>query len=393
MAYPPAQDDLDRLRASIGEDTQVTYRDLCSGELPAITDGLRAAVHDRGHVVFQRSADRTLLIGTPVVITGVDLRRTPSGIEVYAMRDLSETARRVDHLVLTAVLTSALALPVEVLLALVAAGGVLRPVRGVRDTARALAADDLSARMSTGGGDELAELGDTVNHMAESLQDAVDELRRFVADVSHELRTPLTSLTAVVEVLVDSADVRLPAARESAELAVAETQRLVALVEGLVEVSRFDAGTAGLRTEPVDVAEAVRDCLRARGWLDRVRLDLPEAVEAALDRRRLDVVLANLVGNALRHGDPPVDLRLRADDDWLDIEVTDGGPGLAQGVVEHVFDRFYKADTARRRSEGSGLGLAIALANARLHGGDLVAGNVLGGGARFVLRLPRREPS
>ncbi|MET1073401.1 MAG: HAMP domain-containing protein, partial [Umezawaea sp.] len=193
LAYPPTRDDLDRLRASIGEDTQVTYRDLRSGELPAITDELRTAVHDRGHVVFQRSADRTLLIGTPVVVTGVDLRRTPSDIEVYAVRDLSETARRVDHLVLTAALTSALALPVAVLLALVAAGGVLRPVRRVRDTARALAAGDLSARMSTGGGDELAELGDTVNHMAESLQTAVDELRRFVADVSHELRTPLTA--------------------------------------------------------------------------------------------------------------------------------------------------------------------------------------------------------
>ncbi|HEX6340175.1 HAMP domain-containing sensor histidine kinase [Umezawaea sp.] len=398
LAHPPTPDSLDRLRASIGEDTQVSYRDLRSGDLPVITDALRAAVRDRGGLVFQTvttGGSRKLLIGTPIVLTGIDLRRSPSGVEVYAVRDLAETDRQVGRLLWTAALTSALALPVAVLLALVAAGGVLRPVRRVRDTARALAAGDLSARMSTRGGDELADLGRTVNGMAASVQEAMAELRRFVADVSHELRTPLTTLTAVVEVLADSVDDREPAARESAELALAETQRLVALVEDLMEVSRFDAGMVSLRAEPVEVAGAVRDCLGARGWRDLVRLDLPEEVGATLDRRRLDVIIANLVGNALRHGAPPVALRLSADDERVEIEVTDHGPGLDQEVVAHVFDRFYKADTARAHSAGSGLGLAISLANARLHGGDLVAGNAEGGGARFVLRLPRhhREPS
>lgn len=389
LSYPPTQDTLDALRTSMGEDIQVTYQGLRSGNLPLITDELRAAAHDR--LVHQRVVGPDgpkLLIGTPIVITGLDLRRAPSGIEVYAVRDLSAFERQVDGLFATAALTSAVALPVAVLLALVAASGVLRPVSRVRDTARALTAGDMSARIPTRGGDELAELSETINRMADALQESMAEQRRFVADVSHELRTPLTALTAVVEVLAASVDDRLPTARESAELAVAETQRLVALVEDLMEVSRFDAGTAHLRVEPVEVTHAIRDCLRARGWLEQVQLDLPEQAPALLDRRRLDVVLANLVGNALRHGDPPVQVRLRADDDLVEIEVTDHGPGLSPEVLAHAFDRFYKADTARPRSPGSGLGLAISLANARLHGGDLLAGNAEGGGARFVLRLP-----
>ena len=88
---------------------------------------------------------------------------------------------------------------------------------------------------------------------------------------------------------------------------------------------------------------------------------------ARLDPRRLDVIVANLVGNAFRHGAEPVSVRLSADPDWVTIEVADQGPGLDPEVLPHVFDRLYKADTARTRSEGSGLGLAISWENARLH--------------------------
>jgi two-component system, OmpR family, sensor histidine kinase MtrB len=137
------------------------------------------------------------------------------------------------------------------------------------------------------------------------------------------------------------------------------------------------------------VAEAIRATLRARGWSDWVDADLPDGVVARLDPRRLDVIIANLVSNALRHGAAPVTVCARVRPDGLDIEVADRGPGLAPDVLPHVFDRFYKADTARARSEGSGLGLAIARENARLHGGDLTAANRDPDGAVFTLHLPR----
>ena len=402
LTYPPDQDALDRLRAAVGDNTLVTYRNVRSvdgTDTDLVTDALRTAVRARHRLVTQRITARGrpwLLVGTPVTITAPDGTRTPSGIEVYAVRDLTGDERQIDGLAGSAVSTAALALPLAVLLALLAAGSVLRPVRELRDTARRLAAGDLDARSPPQGADELAELTVTINEMAESVQTSMGAMRRmqadarrFAADVSHELRTPLSTLTAVVEVLATAADGMEPDARESAQLAITETHRLVRLVEDLMEVSRFDAGTARLRVEEVDVVGAVRDCLRARGWLNQVELVVWEEILMRLDRRRLDVIVANLVGNALRHGEPPVCVHVLASQEWVWIEVTDRGPGLPEHVVPHVFDRFYKADAARTRTPGSGLGLAIALENARLHGGDLTADNADGGGARFVLRLPR----
>jgi two-component system sensor histidine kinase MtrB len=317
------------------------------------------------------------------------------------VHDLTDVDQQIDRLTRAAGITAALALPLAVLLALLAAGSVLRPVRDLRDTARRLAGGDLDARSPPQGADELAELTVTVNEMAESVQTSMRAMermqadaRRFAADVSHELRTPLSTLTAVVEVLATTADGMEADARESAQLAIVETHRLVRLVEDLMEVARLDAGTAQLRVEEVDVAGAVRDCLRARGWLERVAVVAPDGLSLRLDRRRLDVIVANLVGNALRHGKPPVRVAVSESREDVRIEVTDRGPGLPAHVVPHVFDRFFKADAARTRTPGSGLGLAIALENARLHGGDLTAGNAVGGGARFVLSLPRhREDS
>jgi two-component system sensor histidine kinase MtrB len=405
LTYPPDQDALDRLRTAAGGNTVVTYRDLRSSAGPdLVPDTLRTAVRSRNRLVTQRITAGSrpwLVVGTPVTITAPDGARTPSGIEVYSAHDLSDVEQQIDELTRSATVTAALALPLAVLLALLAAGSVLRPVRDLRDTARRLAGGDLDARSPPQGADELAELTVTVNAMAESVQTSMSAMarmqadaRRFAADVSHELRTPLSTLTAVVEVLAATADGMEADARESAQLAIVETHRLVRLVEDLMEVARLDAGTAQLRVEEVDVAGAVRDCLRARGWPDRVEVVAPDGLLLRVDRRRLDVIVANLVGNALRHGAPPVRVAVAESGDRVRIEVTDRGPGLPADVVPRVFDRFYKADAARTRTPGSGLGLAIALENARLHGGDLSAGNAGGGGARFVLSLPRnREES
>ncbi|WP_306368698.1 cell wall metabolism sensor histidine kinase WalK [Nocardiopsis sp. CC223A] len=402
LTYPPDREALDRLRQAVGGDTLVTYGDLTSTgvfDTGLITDELRGAVRDGHRSAAQRITvdGRTwLLVGTPVMATAPDGTRSPSGIEVYTLRDLAAVEREVDGLVLTAVATAAAALPLSVLLALLAARGVLRPVRDLRDTAGALAAGDLGARAEPHGADELAELAVAVNEMAASLQESMAAMermqadaRRFVADVSHELRTPLSTLAAVVEVLESSAEGTDDDTRESARMAISETHRLIRLVEDLMEVSRLDAGTARLRAEPVDAAAAVRDCLRLRGWSERVEVAAPEGIVLRLDRRRLDVILANLVGNALRHGAPPVRVEVHRLPGGVRVTVTDHGPGLGGDVLPRVFDRFYKADESRTRTPGSGLGLAIARENARLHGGDLTASDT-GSGARFDLVLPDR---
>ncbi|UJW32060.1 HAMP domain-containing histidine kinase [Saccharothrix sp. AJ9571] len=356
-----------------------------------ITPELRSLVSS-GRAGWQRVS----YAGTVSLVIGMQLRVTgggPSGIEVYVLRPFTSEIAFVDELARNAWLIGGGVLVLALGLALLAARGVLRPVRELHLAAWKLGQGELSARVPVRGRDELASVASTFNSTASSLERHVGELlrmeadaRRFVADVSHELRTPLAAMTAVTDVL-DAETASLPGvAGQAARLVNRETQNLTRLVNDLIEVTRFDSGTAALALDDVDVAEAVRTCLRMRGF--EISATLPDGVRAQLDPRRLDVVVANLVGNALRHGAPPVSLVLSVEDSFLVIEVADAGPGLPAEVLPHVFARFYKADSARKRSEGSGLGLAIAWENARLHGGTLTATNRPGGGGLFTLRMP-----
>jgi two-component system sensor histidine kinase MtrB len=260
---------------------------------------------------------------------------------------------------------------------------------------------DLSVRVEPKGRDELAQLTTTFNDMAAALESKIGELermearaRQFAGDVSHELRTPLTAMTAVADILPGHPGLTGDAAA-AAQLVSQEIRHLNRLVHDLIEISRFDAGTAHLVTDNTNVAAAVAACLRARGWSD-VDTDIPAGLTMPLDRRRFDVILANLIGNALCHGRPPVTVQASiqpADGrEQLALLVRDLGPGIPPDALPHVFERFYKADTARSRSEDSGLGLAIACENTRLHGGSIEAANDPGGGALFTLRLPMSRP-
>ena len=282
--------------------------------------------------------------------------------------------------------------------AIAASRRVLLPVRRLARATQRMSGGDLSVRIQPRGRDELAQLVASFNGMASALADKVGELermearaRRFAGDVSHELRTPLTAMTAVTDILYEHPGLAGDAAT-AARLVRQEVLHLNRLVEDLIEISRFDAGTAQLVTDDTDVATAVGRCLRTRSWAD-VSADVPAGLTVRLDRRRFDIILANLVGNALRHGALPVTVTAGVQPDGrggarLSVDVRDHGDGLPPTAIPHLFNRFYKADTARARSEGSGLGLAIAWENARLHGGHIDAGNHSGGGAVFTVSLP-----
>ncbi|WP_326834260.1 HAMP domain-containing sensor histidine kinase [Amycolatopsis rhabdoformis] len=410
LVYPvptstPSQAGLQNVAGEIADHDSsalVTAGNLSAGDLDPslISQELRDYVA-RGTFAWQRvdvGGETRLLIGTQLLLTTERSHVTrPSGIEVFVLQPLTAESESIAELARSAWLTGAGGVVLALLLALAAARSVLGPVRELRRAAVRLGEGDLDTRLTIHGTDELAEVGKTFNATAESLRHHVGELermesdaRRFVADVSHELRTPLAAMTAVTDVL-ESEVAGLPEiAGRAVRLVSQETHNLTRLVNDLIEVTRFDSGSASLALDEVDVAEAVGATLRARGWLGvgEVTTDLPPGVRARLDPRRLDVIVANLVGNALRHGAPPVRLRLSTAAGSLMIEVTDEGPGLKEEVLPHVFDRFYKADTARSRSEGSGLGLAIAWENARLHGGTLTAANRPQGGAIFTVRLP-----
>ncbi|KUM88829.1 MULTISPECIES: sensor histidine kinase [Streptomyces] len=346
------------------------------------------------HLYWQRTVDHD----TPYLVAGT--RVIGGGPTGYMLKSLEPEAKDLNSLAWSLGIATGLALIGSALLAQAAATTVLKPVHRLGVAARRLGEGRLDTRLRVSGTDELADLSRTFNYAAEALEKRVEDMsarddasRRFVADMSHELRTPLTAITAVTEILEEELEAESgsmdPMIEPAVRLVVSETRRLNDLVENLMEVTRFDAGTARLVLDDVDLADQITACIDARAWLDAVDLDAERGIHARLDPRRLDVILANLIGNALKHGGSPVRVSVRAAADEVVIGVRDHGPGIPEDVLPHVFDRFYKASASRPRSEGSGLGLSIALENAHIHGGEITAENSPDGGAVFTLRLPR----
>jgi two-component system sensor histidine kinase MtrB len=413
----PGQADLEVLVAAVARANQsqgwrvlATYggrraSSVPGDSFPELSTELRQSVRDQPAAVFQRvnnGGHPVLVVGLPVTYRTGDAP-TLSGLAVYLAVPQNTEQGYVTAMITAIEHATWSALGLAVVLALLAARGVLRPVRALRRATRRMAEGHLDIRLAVNGSDELADLSKSFNETAAALEQSVTELRRleaqarrFAADVSHELRTPLAAMSAVTDVLDEEAPHLNRVTADAVRLISEETVRLTRLVNDLMEISRFDAGAARLNLDEIDLAESVQRTLASRGWRDQVRTVLPPPGHSRtrVDPRRVDVVVANLVGNALRHGAPPVVLRLGVRDrEWAVIEVLDEGPGISEQAMPHLFERFYKADTTRTRSESSGLGLAITAENVHLHGGRIHAGNRASGGAVFTVELPLHRHS
>ncbi len=339
---------------------------------------------------------RAQVAHAPYLVVGG--QAAPGGPNLYFFYPLGGVVHDLHQLRTVLIAVSSLLVVASGLLGLAAAGPMLLPIREVAEGARRLQEGSLDVELAEEGNDELAALARSFNQMARALGSTITDLRgleashrRFVSDVSHELRTPLTAMCTSAELL--GADLpRLDGdTRRAAGLLIGEVHRLRRLVEDLMEISRLDAGAAVITWELVDLGEAAKQALAARGWEGRVELHLGGDLRTYADPRRLDAILGNLVNNAFEHGLAPVELHVTAAGGDLRLVVSDAGPGIAPEHLGFVFDRFYKADPSRPRSAGSGLGLAIARENARLHGGDITVERRPGGGTVFTLSLPRRR--
>ncbi|MEV0615003.1 ATP-binding protein [Nonomuraea sp. NPDC050404] len=382
---PPTARDLDRMVDALsgpGRSVLVEYRGLLSAEGRLSMSNVPNELYGRAKqsVVTQRKVihnELYLIVGAEVYRENTGSTEA-TGLRAFAFFPLTDEQRQLDTLRTTLAQTGTVIVLIALVVALLSARQVLLPVRRLSAAAQALGQGRLDTRLPVHGQDELAGLTARFNDAAAALELSVSELRslealsrRFVADVSHELRTPLTAMTAVADMLSDEADHLPEASAEAVRLVLREIERLRGLVEHLIEISRFDAGTATLNLEPMNVAEAIQDCLDVRGWSDQVKVKASQGLTANLDTSRFDVIVANLVGNALKHGQPPVVVSARATENGLEVKVRDHGKGIPREALPHVFDRFFKAGAGRARSHGSGLGLAIARANVQLHGGTI----------------------
>jgi signal transduction histidine kinase len=229
-------------------------------------------------------------------------------------------------------------------------------------------------------------------------RESFERQRAFVADASHELKTPLTLIRADAEVVLyrrrlNEEDRRL------VEHALAETERMGAVLSDLLLVARLDAGKLEVSEKPFDLAAALSEEAErfgAKAAAKEVRLDMLATGElpARGDAKRTRQILAVLLDNAVRFTPPGgcITVAGRSRDRWTEATVTDTGPGIAPEHLSRIFDRFYRGEAARTRSEaggGTGLGLAIARELAQVQGGDLSVENAKDAGATFRLRLPR----
>jgi two-component system OmpR family sensor kinase len=314
---------------------------------------------------------------------------------------MEEVDRTIDRLMLIDLVVSAATIIVLAVAGAAIVRASLRPLREIEETAEAIATGDLSLRAPDEDPEtEVGRLGRSFNTMLAQIETAFaaraaseamarqseERMRRFVADASHELRTPLTAIRGFAELYRQNPEADVIARIEAA------AARMGLLVEDLLLLARMDQQRP-LAKKPVDLLSVAVEAVQEARVIapDReIELDVAGAAYQVLgDEPRLRQVLGNLLSNALVHTPPgtPVEVRLRPEPGHVLLEVADQGPGLTPGQIEHVFDRFYQVDTARKES-GTGLGLAIVSALVQAHGGEVSVSPNPGAGAVFQVRLP-----
>jgi signal transduction histidine kinase len=296
-------------------------------------------------------------------------------------------------LLLVGVVAGALALGMVQILA----RGMTSPLREMAAAARAMARGDYSRRVRATSRDEVGELARAFNTMAAELGETERLRRDLVANVSHELRTPITALQATLENLIDQVEPPDPARLGTM---LAQTERLGALINQLLDLSRLEAGTIPIERRMFEVEPLLRQAVEESrlhvdsGLAKRVALTVsiePPDLRAHGDPERIHQVVANLLENAVRHSpeDGEVMIAARRDQDRVRIEVRDQGLGIPDEEAERVFERFYRGATGLSREGGTGLGLAIARWIVDLHGGDIRAEPNEPHGCRMVVALPK----
>jgi signal transduction histidine kinase len=296
----------------------------------------------------------------------------------------------------TAIIASAVAL----LLALVSATVLMRPVHQLTDAARKLAEGDLSQRVPVSGGKELKQLGQTFNQMASSLEQSQIARKAMTADIAHELRTPLSVQRANLEALQDGV---YPFTLENLEPIIQQNILLNQLVEDLRTLALTDTETLSLIRSETDPEEFFRQICenfsshfqsRQIGLTFQTVGDLSSCPRINIDRSRVTQVVNNLLQNAYRHTPDGgnVKMSLGCGADQVTLTIHDSGQGIPEEALPMIFDRFYRADQSRARDYGgAGLGLTIARRLSEAHHGTLSAANHPEGGAVFTLTLPAEE--
>ncbi len=280
-------------------------------------------------------------------------------------------------------------------LGVVLARNLTQPLRALTGAIRQVSKGNLKQRVTVISTDELGELSEAFNHMSEQLEHLIQSRRQMTADVAHDLRTPLTVIGGYIESMRDGI---LKPTKERLELIQTEVQHLQRLVEDLRTLSQADAGELSLNREPIDVAALIEQTARIyKPMAEKQGVTLQvetkgdaTKMKTSVDPDRLSQVLGNLITNSLRYTPEGGCIQLQSwrEKDQICMAVQDNGSGIATEALPFIFDRFYRADSARSNGNESGLGLAIAKSIIEAHQGQISATSEVGKGTRMCVELP-----
>jgi two-component system sensor histidine kinase MtrB len=394
---------------------QLLQSPISSGlDTQLITQSFRTEVRNAtGRVLYQSiqlaNPQDEVLSARPGIVVGSPVEIPLAGkYELYLVFDLSSEQQTLDFVQQTLLIVGLVLIFIIGGVAYVVTGWLVRPVKVAAEVSEEIADGALDVRLLEKGEDVIAVLARSFNKMADSLQQQITKLasvskmqQRFVSDVSHELRTPLTTIKLAGDLIFEARESLDPSLKRSAELLNGQIVRFETLLNDLLEISRYDAGAVRAELEIHDLNQVVGMAVASieplatdRG--SQIKIELPpEEVLAEFDARRIERLLRNLLANAIEHGESkPIVVEVGINDKAVAVSVTDNGVGMGKLELERVFDRFWRADPARKRTTGgTGLGLAISLEDTLLHGGSLDVWARPNQGASFRLTLPKVQGS
>ncbi|MDE2747206.1 MAG: ATP-binding protein [Chloroflexota bacterium] len=368
--------------------------------------GLKDGRADIGYADIANHADATGWFDTKLHIGGdwrpslvrvltppTSTSRGASGVLMAVTFGDDRSFGSLDELVGRLIVSALAGLAAAVLIAMLLSRQLMRPLEALTGVVRRFGPDRYDMRAAETGPTQVRELASAFNAMADRVSDNERAMRGFIADVSHELRTPLTSIRGFVEALRDGTVTDPERRASSLEVIHVETQRMLRMIEQLLDLSRLEAGQSRLQRSPIDLDELFgylesMFAARAREQGIDLRLEISPTVPTVdADYDRLVQVLNNLVENALGHTrEGSITVSARREDDGLQLSVRDTGEGIAPEDLARLFDRFWQPES--RTGPGAGLGLAISREIVRAHGGRIAADSELGVGTTIIVWLP-----
>lgn len=359
-----------------------------------VVDNQRRVVLDGlGHSFGSRVPRSWLNRGIPIQANEQEVGRLifAEGIVRRLAPPRSDFADRVNRAIFLAALGAA---AVSLILGVILARSLTRPIQELTQATQAVAQGDLTQQLPIRSDDELGKLAASFNQMSADLSQSRDLRRQMTADIAHDLRTPLSLILGHAEALSDGV---LPPKAETFDVIYDEARRLSRLVDDLRLLSLAEAGELSLTLRLVSPQSMLARAIAAHTPAAQqkrieIKLDVPPNLpEILVDPDRMAQVLDNLLSNGLRYTpeNGRIQLTARQTLTAVQIKVQDSGPGLDETELTHLFDRFYRADKSRQRHEGgSGLGLAIAKSIVENHNGRIWAESEPGQGAAFIIKLP-----